>query len=504
MTTITRIGFFAVLALGLAACGGGSSGDAGNTNSQPLPVPPATVGILLTDAHGTRWDQAFATITSIELLGEDDYRAVIFEGEETVDLLSLADYSELFAVADNVFPGEVEKIRLRLLSLELVELDDMGNEVDRVQTKLVGNGKIDIKPATPLFIAGGETIFIELDFDMEKAFKATETGNGEVIVRPVIFAHVRTDGMPSRLTRVFGFVHSIDELEPNFVLCQTGLYANHDDFDEEHDEDDDHDRCLLVRTDDLTGIFDADGNAVSFASIMPEDELTAVGFLRYEDDDDDDDEDDEEGEDDESNDDADDDEFDVEDDFILEAVVIELGTNFDRYYGTVQSEVDGNAFDLLLAAGQGFETDTVIATQMTFPGTRIFSSEGEELDSTAIIPETPAIVDGVIALGDADTVDVLRAALIVLDLAPDEQAEILRGEIISVEPDEGTLQLMVDETPRCVNASSSDIFLISTADGFISEPGELEELEPGDRTDVYGGEGVDGCFVATDILSDID
>lgn len=495
MNTILRIGLGALLALGLAACGGGggSNGGPANTNSQPL-MPLATVGILITDAHGTRWDQAVATITSIELLGDDDYRQVIFEGEETVDLLSLADYSELFAVADGVFPGEVEKIRLQLLSLELVDLDDMGSEIERVDARLVGNGKIDINLQDSIAIAGGETIFIELDFDMEKAFKATETGNGVVIVRPVIFAHVRTDGIPSRLTRVFGFVHSIEETEPNFVLCQMGLYANHEDADEEHD-DNDHDRCILVRTDDMTGVFDLDGNAVSFASIMPEDELTAVGFLRYEDDDDDDEE---------SDDDAEGEDFDIEDDFVLEAVVIELGTNFDRYVGTVQSEVDGVAFDLLLASGQGFESDTVVATQMTIPGTRIFSTEGEELDTTAITPETRAVVDGVLALGGGDTDDVLRAALIVLDLEPDEEAEILRGEIISVEPGEGTLQLMADETPRCVNASAADIFLISTADGFVSEPGELGELEPGDRTDVYGEEGVDGCFMATDILSDID
>ncbi len=496
MNRITRIGLGAVLALGLAACGGGggSNGGPANTSSQPL-MPPATVGILITDAHGTRWDQAFATITSIEFLGDDDYRQVIFEGEETVDLLSLADYSELFAVADGVFPGEVEKIRLQLLSLELVDLDDMGSEIERVFARLVGNGKIDINLQDSIAIAGGETIIIELDFDMEKAFKATETGNGQVIVRPIIFAHVRTDGIPSRLTRVFGFVHSIEETEPNFVLCQMGLYVNHEDADEEHG-DDDYDRCILVRTDDMTGIFDLDGNTVSFANIMREDELTAVGFLRYEDEDDDDD--------DESDDDADGGDIDVEDDFVLEAVVIELGTNFDRFVGTVQSEVVGDAFDFLLASGQGFESDTVVATQMTIPGTRIFSTEGEELDTTAITPETPAVVDGVLALGGDDTDDVLRAALIVLDLELDAEAEILRGEIISVEPGEGTLQLMVEGAPRCVNASAADIFLISTADGFVSEPGELDQLESGDRTDVYGEEGVDGCFMATDILSDID
>ena len=478
MNSIIRIGLGALLALGLAACGGsgGSNGGPANTNGQILP-PPATVGVLLTDAHGTRWDQAFATITSIELLG-DNYRATIFSGSETIDLLSLPDYFELFATADDVVPGIVEKIRLRVQLLELVELDAMGNEIDRVQTKLVGNGKIDIKPSTPITIAGGDTIFIELDFDMEKAFKTTETGNGQIIVRPVIFANVRTDGSSSRLTRVYGNVRSVDV--DSLILCQTALYANHDD-----DDDDDEERCIVVTSDSMTGVFNADGLPVTFADVFPMDTLTAVGLLRYVDDD------------------VLDVEDDVEDDFVLDAVALEIGDNFDRYAGTAQNAVVGDRFDLLLAPGQGFQTGTVIATEL-FASTRIFTTEGAEVDLLSIDQDVEAIVDGVIALGAPGTDDILRAALIVLDLDVAAGVDVLRGDITSVDPMGDSLQLLVGTADRCVDTSGADIFLISTTSGFVSQPGSLDDLGAGMRADVYGAEGVGGCFVATHVLADID
>lgn len=477
MNTIMRVGFGALVALGLAACGGGGGSNGGPANISGQPAAPATVGILLTDAHGTRWDQAFATITSIELLG-DDYQATIFSGSETIDLLSLPDYFELFAVADDVIPGVVEKIRLQVQLLELVELDAMGNEIDRVQTKLVGNGKIDIKPSAPITIAGGDTIFVELDFDMEKAFKTTETGNGQIIVRPVIFANVRTNGSSGRLTRVYGNVRSVDI--DSLILCQTALYANHDD-----DDDDEEERCIVVTADSMAGVFNVDGIPVTFADVMPMDVLTAVGLLR------------------EVDDDVLDVEDDVEDDFVLEAVTLELGDNFDRYGGTAENAVAGSLFDFLLAPGQGFQTGTVIATEL-FASTRIFTNEGVEVDLLSIDQGVEAIVDGVIALGAPGTPDVLRAALIVLDLDVAAGSEVLRGDITSVDPMGGSLQLLVGTNDRCIDTSGADIFLISTTSGFVSQPGSLDDLNAGMRTDVYGNEGVGGCFIATDVLADID
>lgn len=489
----------AISVLTLAACGGG--GPTGNTTTTPPPgtntgtpsssAKTATVGVLLTDGAGTQWDQAWATITSIELIGATS-RATIFSGRETIDLLSLADYSELFTVADGVAPGMYSKIRLRVERLELVDLSDAGVELRRVPTTLVGNGKIDINPRGPFAVAGGDTLLIEIDFDMHKSFKTTETGNGRTILRPVVFATIKNGGTFNRLTRVSGVVASIDTASQSFVLCQTALTANVD-F-RRHYDDDDARHCLDVTTDAKTGVFDANGLPVTVNDVVVDDELTAVGFLRRPVSDDEDD----------------DDVVDplhrtlaakFEDDFTLAAVTLELGANFGRLAGTLATDLVGERFDFRLAAGQGFAADSVIPTQ-TFPTTRIFSKTGTELDALALDAGTNAVVDGVIRLGSGANDDLLRAALIVLDLAPPSAEQLLRGQVTSVNTASGTLQLLVGTADRCVNARNAEIFLISDKDGLESRRGQLADLKAGQRADVYGVEGIDGCFVASDILAD--
>ena len=500
MNGLTKYAVTAFAVLLLSACGGGG-GDASRTLSNG-PPEPATVGVLLTDAYGTRWDQAIATITSIELIGDDGHETV-FTGEETIDLLSLADYSELFALTE-IFPMKLEKVRLRLLSLELVDLDEMGMEIERVQTKLVGNGKMDIVPRGDVIIASGDALMIELDFDMGKAFKSIETGSGKTIVRPVIFARITTSGTSNRLTRVFGTVASIDDMEPTFVLCQTALAGNHHDDDDEVDDDGDDafDHCLRVSTDDLTAVFDPEGAPVTFASVAVGMELTAIGFLRHIDDDDhvDGDSDDDDGMDEGESESADHEES-FDDDFVLDAVALELGAGFERFAGTVQTAVDAGLFDFLLDPGQGFDPDTVVSTEV-FANTRVFERDGTELDQLALIPDRTGIVDGILSPGGEGANDHLSAALIVLDpvVAEAEAEALLSGTVISVNLDDGTFDLMAGETPRCVVAGTADIQLVSDSDGMIMTPGALSDLAPEVTVGVFGAERIDGCFVASSVL----
>jgi hypothetical protein len=99
----------------LTACGGGGGGSA----AAPAPSDAtATVGVLITDAPVGKWDEAIATITSVTLIG-DDGQVQLFSGSQTLDLLKLADFSELFAVSDDVPPGRYSKIRLQLSDLVL-------------------------------------------------------------------------------------------------------------------------------------------------------------------------------------------------------------------------------------------------------------------------------------------------------------------------------------------------------------------------------------------------
>ncbi|MBM4221081.1 MAG: DUF4382 domain-containing protein [Gammaproteobacteria bacterium] len=134
------------LSLFLASCGGGGGG--GSTASEA----PATVGLLITDAPVGRWDEAIATITSVKLIG-DNQQVTLFEGEETLDLLQLADFSELFAVSDQVPPGSYSKIRLQVSDLVLRDTDRDENDnlivIEEQSSQIVGNGKIDSTRAVP-------------------------------------------------------------------------------------------------------------------------------------------------------------------------------------------------------------------------------------------------------------------------------------------------------------------------------------------------------------------
>ena len=108
MKTTTRLSTWYVLAITLASCGGGSSAPDPAAVTPPVVASKATVAITLTDASADDYDHAFVNITSVELLS-DDGNQVIFEGDETVDLLALRDTVQLFAVNENVTPTNVEK-----------------------------------------------------------------------------------------------------------------------------------------------------------------------------------------------------------------------------------------------------------------------------------------------------------------------------------------------------------------------------------------------------------
>lgn len=496
----------AAAVLTLAGCGGGGGGSTGGVAA---PSQFATVGIALTDAPTGDVDQALATITSIELLGEDG-KVALFSGVETIDLLRLADYSELFAVSDQVPAGTYSKIRLQLSSLELIKLNDDGTIAETIDAKLVGNGKIDLNPRGPFFVAGGATLVITLDFDVKKSLKITETGNGRVIVRPVIFVDI-ADGLPAPgLTRIHGEITAIND-SGELRLCQSALISSSDE-DRRHDEDG---RCVLVTTDAATGIFGADGLPSEFFQLAVGDEATIIGRLRPRDQDEDDaDEDfrksrDEDGDDDSDNDndgDSDDDEgADHDGDrFVVDAYIIEegpLGT-FKRLAGVIATPVNPvtERFGIDLATGQGIVTDGPLAAQL-YPKSRIFSRDGLELSRLDLETGSRAILDSVLAISGASE-DVLRTSLVVLDTDLGTSEILLSGAVLDVNVVTQRLTMSTASGDRCVDTGTADIFLVEDDDGGLeSTRGSLDDLEPGQRINVFGTEGIGGCLVASTILA---
>lgn len=464
-------------ALTVASCGGGGgSGAAGPSG--------ATVGIALTDAPSTTYDEAIATITSIELLGSGA-PVVVFSGSETVDLLRLGDYAELFTVAEDVPPGQYDKIRLRVAALRLIDRDVDGNVVEDVNADLVANGKLDLNPRGPFTLAAGDTLVINLDFDVAKSLKITTTGNGRLIVRPVIFVDIVPSGPLPKLARIHG---TVDEVFPDgsFRLCQTALVVQ----GEQDDNLAPRERCVRVRTDAATGLFGPDGLPRG-EPVAAGDELTVIGRLRPLADGEADDNDGIEE-------DADDDRFG------LLAFVIESGPlgTFDRLRGTAVTAVNGatDRFDFDLAPAQGIVAAGPLPTQL-FPKTRIFSRAGTELSRAAVQPGRNLVADAVLALGAGEGgADVLRAPLLVIDLTP--AGSDVTGTVQTLDPVTESLVVATETGDRCVDAASASIFLVgTTGDRFESRRGEFADLVPGQELTAFGVEAIDGCVVASTIIA---
>lgn len=476
MSTFLRTALGAAILATLAACGGG-----GGESSGGAPVPQtATVGIALTDAPAPDVDQALATITSIDLLGEAG-PVSLYSGLVTVDLLRLTDYSELFAVRDDVPAGSYSKIRLQLSRLELVRLDDSGAVAETIVPRLVGNGKIDLNPQGPFFVAPGATLVITLDFDVGKSLKITQTGNGRLIVRPVVFVDI-ANGLPSPgLTRLHGRVADLTA-EGNFRLCQTRLASATVGDDDEDGFGDDR-RCVRVRTDGATGIFAPDGLPQEFGALAEGERVTAIGRLRPV---------------------VRDDDQPLAERFDLEAYVLEegpLGT-FRRLRGRVDQPVDPGTdrFGLAVAPGQGIVSAGPLAAQL-FPGSRIFSPRGVELGRLDLTTGTAVLADSVLAVaGGSD--DVLRTALVVVDVDGVDAEQVVSGELVAVDPVAGQLIVADAGGDRCVDARGADVFLLADDDdGLDTGRGTLADLTPGQSVNVFGRDGPTGCLVAETILA---
>ncbi len=495
MNTIFRHALLTIAFAALAACGGGGGGSAGGAAPQT-----ATIGIALTDDPTTDVDQALATITSVDLIGEGG-PVNIFSGLETVDLLKLADYSELFAVRDDVPAGTYSKIRLQLESLELIRLDENGDVEETIVPKLVANGKIDLNPQGPFYVAPGATLVITIDFDVGKSLKITETGNGKLILRPVVFVDISIDLPSPGLTRLHGVVSDVAG-DGSFRLCQTRLASSDDEARtaSRFDGNDDDEHCVRIRSDANTGIFGEDGLPKEFFALENGEEVTAIGRLQPLPDDDlamnrSDDDDDDDG-------DSDDDGY--YERFALNAYVIEEGLpgTFERLRGVVDAPVDPGTdrFTLDVVPGQGVVSDGPLLAQL-YPKSRIFSPAGVELGLLDIDAGASALVDSVLAISDGGP-DILRTSLVILDVDADTEEQVLTGQVVSVNSMPGQLIVAGPLSDRCVDGRSADVFLVDDTGGSLeSERGTLADLTPGQDVNVFGRDGPPGCLVAETILA---
>jgi hypothetical protein len=470
-------------ALALAACSGGDSSTIQDPSASPVappagPVPPpaaqtGAVGIILTDAPDHGWDRALATINEISLLSDDGH-VLIYEGEETVDLLDLGSYQEVFHIAEGVPVGLYEKIRLHVSRLELQRVGDEGEVIESRLTKLVANGKIDLNPRGGFPVVGDELLMVQLDWAMNKSLHIVEAGaSGIIIVRPVVFVRILGEAELERFTRVHGVVRELTE--DGFVLCQTQLVsAQHDEPKLRY--------CLEVLPEETAGIFDPAGDPAGQDAIQPEGELTAIGRLlifRHQ-----------------GHESGDEDGYSR---LALQGLVMQLGPlgTFTRHPGVATSSVSDNSrFGLNPDSG---ELDAALLQQ----GTLIADRRAEIFGPEAIAAGVRGVFEGVPAEAEPG---LLKSSFIVLDL--DTPVEVLSGVLQEVLLETSELIVTTEETgDRCIDAGSAALYLLSQSDDELLQAElTLEELAAAAESETFdieafGRDQAEGCFAATVVFA---
>ncbi len=457
----------AISALALAGCNSSSSDDGGSSIVPPQQT--GTVGILITDAPTDEFDQILITVEEMRLLGangNDDY--LMFEGSETFDLLALTEFTDLFAVSDDVPVGEYEKIRLQVSGIELVELDDNGEVVRTEDVRPRGNGKLDLNPRGSFNVEADETLLVRLDIDARKSILLVGAGaSGQYILRPVVFVDIDRGELRDRLVRLYGEVDAVDA--EAITLCN--LRRIQSDTDGRA-----YDGCVQVRLDDETGLFDPDGDPLVISGLTGGELATAIGFFAPA----------ENGT------------------QPFDALVVQVGERGPNYpfklSGTATSTVDANQRFNLLAPGQGLDTaDVAVRLQQ---GTALITRDGERVPDTEIIPDRGVTTEGVLSLNNAE----LKASLVLLDIGGDDVAEAtLRGTVQTVDP----LVVSTDDPPAdvCVVLTDDvDVFEVSETEdgGTTTARVDADALESGQVIDAWGRERSDGCFEATSVIINLD
>lgn len=453
----------------LAACGGSSS--PGDTVTSPS-SNTGTVGILFTDGPTDEFDRILITVNEVSLLpaDEDATPVEIFSGEETFDLLELRDFTDFFALAEDVPAGDYRKVRMRISNIDLVALNDQDAVERTEQPRITGNGKLDLNPRSggPITLEGGETLLIRLDLDAEKSFLVVRAGaSGQYIFRPVVFVDIE-DKLRDRLVRLFGTIGA-EESESRFELCELQRIQG---------EGTASNGCVMIRTDDDTGLFGEDGQPIAFSTLQTGNTATAIGFFVGER---------------------------VNDLRVLDALVVQYGLRLDsgtsasRYSGFTTTSIDHDGrFNLRLDPRvQGLAEETLdIALQ---GGAALITREGEPLQPIEIGMDAEVITEGIL------TKDELLASLLVVNM-DDDAEQVLEGVLKNVDDQTRELTITVELGDRCVRvAEDADITRIVSGEenGKIIEPiTTLVDLEEDDSIEAFGLPAFDGCFEATAIIVD--
>jgi hypothetical protein len=494
----TTFQYFAIILIAMitAACGGGGSTEQAAAPAA-VAATKATVGIVLTDASIDDYDHAYVTISTVELIGNSEHE-LIFSGEQRVDLLALRDNVELFAVSENVEPGDYSKIRIQASNMELVVDYDNGTTTS-TPVDLVANGKIDLNPRGGFSLAAGDVVFVSFDWDMRESLKLTETGkgNGKIKMRPVIFVDVGTHpAFKEGLVRVFGQITLIATDSSAFRLCSPDVMTQLPSTPILGS------LCLDVIVNDKTGIFDANGAPVGVTDLGVDAPVTVVGLLRRA---------------------ADgpvvtpmqDQSGDVTPTtFQVISIVVEGGDKgtWSRTRGTVKSLVDADTgtFDFLVDNVEEPANPEALTGKL-YTESRVFSIAAgtgiSEIAAADLMVDDRAGADTVLQESGDDTVaDTLNISIMLSRTPGDFEKDHIKAEILSIDAVAGTMMVAPsggDATGDvCVTTDSETrIFeLIVNDDAVESVEVTLADLSAGSKVGMSGT--MSGCFAADLIVAE--
>jgi Domain of unknown function (DUF4382) len=368
------------LTLWLTACGG--SGGTGGSGSMSGANGTGTVAVVITDAPGSEFDEINVTVTRIELLS-DAGQVTIFEGEKTFNLLQLSEVSNFFVVADGVPPGPYDKIRLILSDLELVRKDDQGNVIETFHPMLPGNGKLDLNPRMSFFVVPGETLVAEIDMDAKNSIHIVGTGNDKYQFRPVVFVNILDGSALGKIMRLQGTVAELGDDEFKLCLADSNLQNGDSPF------------CVEVHSGAGTSIFDAQADPIAFGDLNEGDHVIVYARFRPD-----------------GGNPADDAGDDQENDFDVDALVVEVGPagTFVALTGTADAAPVSDIFPFIIdPAQEGLDAGTTVQVQLQAT-TPIFSKEGDVLDASAIAVGVMGTASGVLSGGTS-----LKSTIVILD-----------------------------------------------------------------------------------------
>jgi hypothetical protein len=179
-------------------------------------------------------------------------------------------------------------------------------------------------------------------------------------------------------------------------------------------------------------------------------------------------------------------------DLAIDALFVEQG-DASQVRGTVNSK-PGDDGHFIMIDRDGNE----LTVELQKNCTRVFGSDGEITDGAALQIGLGIEVEGVVippAVQGGPTL--LRAAMILID--GDDEDEQLSGTI-AAPVDEPGFNLSTAGGDVCVVLVDGASITLVSADGTEMTPGNFDDLAAGQSADAYGELGIDGCFLANEVV----